>query len=95
MGRATNLGIPVIKGVLNRFGSEPFTLWWDLSYVSAWLRHAGQADDALFRLYTSILVLDLMGEYGHISNGNETQSTPAGEAALRLALEHNLKLARL
>ncbi|WP_141720110.1 hypothetical protein [Rhizobium sp. YK2] len=63
--------------------------------MSTWLRHAGQADDALFSLYTSILVLDLMGEYGHISNGNETQSTPAGEAALRLALEHNLKLARL
>jgi aminoglycoside phosphotransferase len=65
-----------------------------VGYVSAWLRHAGHADDSLFRLYTSILVLDLMGEYGHISNGNGTPSTPEGETALRIALETNFKLAR-
>ena len=29
------------------------------SYVSSWLRHAEYADDRLFRLYTSVLLLDL------------------------------------
>lgn len=65
-----------------------------VSYVSAWLRHAGQADDQLFRLYTNVFLLDLMAEHGQIFNGNEAPSTPTERAALRRALECNLNLAR-
>jgi len=65
-----------------------------MSYVFAWLRHAGQTDDRLFRLYTSVLLLDLMAEHGHIFNGNETPSAPAVRARMQHALELNLKLAR-
>ncbi|KAA6490728.1 hypothetical protein EXN67_28035 [Rhizobium rhizogenes] len=64
-----------------------------VSYVSAWLRHAGQADDWLFRLYTTVLLLDLMGEHGNVFNGNETRSAPAVRATMLLALEYNLDLA--
>ncbi|NTF64942.1 phosphotransferase family protein [Rhizobium rhizogenes] len=64
-----------------------------VSYVSAWLRHAGQADDELFRLYTSVLLLDLMAEHGYVFNGNETPSAPAVRATMQFALEYNLNLA--
>ena len=64
-----------------------------VSYVSAWLRHAGQPDDKLFRLYTSVLLLDLMAEHGNIFNGNGTPSDPAVRATMQLALKYNLKLA--
>lgn len=65
-----------------------------VSYVDAWLRHAGQADDRLFRLYTSVLLLDLMAEHGHVFNGNETPLAPAVQAAMQSALEFNLNLVR-
>ena len=64
-----------------------------VSYVSAWLRHAGQPDDKLFRLYTSVLLLDLMAEHGNIFNGNGTPSDPAVRATMQLALKYNLELA--
>lgn len=64
-----------------------------VSYVSAWLRHAGQDDDWLFRLYTSVLLLDLMAEHGNVFNGNETPSDPAVRATMQLALKYNLDLA--
>ncbi|NTG00837.1 phosphotransferase [Agrobacterium rhizogenes] len=64
-----------------------------VSYVSAWLRHAALADDWLFRLYTSVLLLDLMAEHGNVFNGNETQSAPSVRATMQLALEYNFDLA--
>ena len=45
-------------------------------YVSAWMRHAGQADDRVFQLYVAIFLLDLMSEHGHDFNGNQRQSSP-------------------
>jgi len=40
-------------------------------YVSAWLHHAGQPDDQVFRLYVAVFLLDLMAEHGQVFNGNE------------------------
>jgi aminoglycoside phosphotransferase (APT) family kinase protein len=62
------------------------------TYVSAWLRHAGHADDGIFRLYVSLFLLDLMSEHGQPFNGNEPPSTPNARRALRYAFEHNLAL---
>jgi|SRR5271155_823343 len=64
------------------------------SYVSAWLRHATQADDRIFRLYVSLFLLDLMSEHGQAFNGNERPSTPDARAALRRAFERNLAILR-
>jgi hypothetical protein len=58
-----------------------------VSYVSAWLRYAGQSDDAVFRLYVMLFVVDLMAEHGHVFNGNIRPSTPEGQAALYQAFE--------
>jgi aminoglycoside phosphotransferase (APT) family kinase protein len=63
-------------------------------YVSAWMRHAGQADDVVFRLYVAVFVLDLMSEHGQIFNGNERRSTPDVRAALIGAFERGLALIR-
>jgi hypothetical protein len=65
-----------------------------VSYVSAWLRHARQTDDRLFRLYMSLFLLDLMSEHGQIFNGNQRPSTPEARAALKRAFERNLALVR-
>jgi hypothetical protein len=65
-----------------------------VSYVSAWLRHARQTDDRLFRLYVSLFLLDLMSEHGQIFNGNQRPSTPEARAALKRAFERNLALVR-
>jgi aminoglycoside phosphotransferase len=62
-----------------------------IQYVSSWLRHAGQPDDAVFRLYVSIFLLDLMSEHGQAFNGNERRSTPETRAALRHAFEESLR----
>ena len=64
------------------------------SYVSSWLRHADYADDRLFRLYVSVLLLDLMATHGHVSNGNESPSMPKVRARMERALDANLKLAQ-
>ena len=61
-------------------------------YVTAWLRHAGAADDRIFRFYVGLFLLDLMGEHGHAFNGNQAPSTPEGRAALLRAFEENLVL---
>lgn len=61
-------------------------------YVSAWLRHARQTDDRIFRLYVSLFLRDLMSEHGQVFNGNERPSTPDARAALRRAFERNLAL---
>ncbi|HEV2652139.1 MAG TPA: aminoglycoside phosphotransferase family protein [Rhizomicrobium sp.] len=45
-------------------------------YVAALLRHAGQADDRVFRLYVAVLLLDLMSEHGHDFNGNQGPTEP-------------------
>lgn len=63
-----------------------------VSYVAAWLRHAGQQDDATFRLYVVLFLLDLMGEHGHAFNGNERPSDPVARASLQRAFEENLRL---
>jgi aminoglycoside phosphotransferase (APT) family kinase protein len=57
------------------------------SYVAAWLRHAGQSEDAVFRLYVALFILDLMSEHGHVFNGNIRPSTPEDRAALYQAFE--------
>jgi aminoglycoside phosphotransferase len=56
-------------------------------YVSAWLHHAGQPDDRVFRLYVALFLLDLMAEHGQSFNGNERPSTPEARAALCCAFE--------
>jgi aminoglycoside phosphotransferase (APT) family kinase protein len=58
-----------------------------VGYVSAWLRHAGQSDDAIFRLYVALFVLDLMAEHGHSFNDNVRPSTPESRAALHRTFE--------
>ena len=60
-------------------------------YVSAWLEHAGHADDAIFQLYVAIFLLDLMSEHGHAFNGNEQPSNPRQRAVLLEALEATLR----
>ncbi len=62
-------------------------------YVSAWLGHAGQADDAMFRLYVAAFLLDLMSEHGQVFNGNEQPSTPEARARLLTAFDANMQLA--
>lgn len=44
-------------------------------YVGHWLDAAGFKDDELFRLYVALFLLDLMGEYGQVFNGNERPLT--------------------
>jgi hypothetical protein len=61
-------------------------------YVSAWMRHAGHADDHVFRLYVGLFLLDLMSEHGQSFNGNVRPSTPDGRAALNRAFAGNLHL---
>lgn len=63
-------------------------------YVSAWLTHAGQVDDALFRLYVTVFLLDLMAEHGQAFNGNEQPSRPQARAQLLHAFQESLKNAR-
>jgi aminoglycoside phosphotransferase len=58
-------------------------------YVQAWLRHAGQSDDSVFRLYVLVFLLDLMSEHGQTFNGNE-RSLPG--ASLRSAFKEGLHL---
>jgi aminoglycoside phosphotransferase len=59
-------------------------------YISAWMRHAGLRDDRLFQLYVALFLLDLMGEHGHVFNGNDSPSTPAARAALLRAFSARL-----
>jgi aminoglycoside phosphotransferase (APT) family kinase protein len=57
-----------------------------VTYVSAWLRHARQSDDRVFRLYVLIFLLDLMSEHGQVFNGNSRLSTSDDRSALRGAV---------
>ena len=60
-------------------------------YVSAWLRHAGQADDRRFRLYVLVFLLELLSEHGHSFNGNNARpSPPEGRTVLRRAFDAGL-----
>jgi aminoglycoside phosphotransferase (APT) family kinase protein len=56
-------------------------------YVTYWLEAAGHVDDATFRLYVALFLLDLMAEHGQIFNGNERPSTPEARAGLLAALD--------
>jgi aminoglycoside phosphotransferase (APT) family kinase protein len=58
-----------------------------VGYVSAWLRHAGQSDNAVFRLYVALFMVDLMSEHGHVFNGNICPSRPEDRAGLYQAFE--------
>ncbi|WP_168263486.1 phosphotransferase family protein [Rhizobium leguminosarum] len=62
-------------------------------YVSAWLRHAEQPDDPIFRLYVSLFLLDLMAEHGQVFNGNERTSAPEERASLRQAFQDTVQFA--
>jgi aminoglycoside phosphotransferase (APT) family kinase protein len=46
-------------------------------YVDAWLEAAGAADDAVFRLYVALFLVDFMSEHGQDFNGNQRPSVPA------------------
>ena len=60
-----------------------------LRYVAAWLRHAGQTDDAVFRCYVTVFLLDLMSEHGQTFNGNARPSAARARAALARAFDDN------
>jgi aminoglycoside phosphotransferase (APT) family kinase protein len=61
-------------------------------YVSAWLRHAGESDDSVFRLYVLVFLLDLMSEHGQTFNGNERAWPSEARSSLRRAFEDGLRL---
>jgi aminoglycoside phosphotransferase (APT) family kinase protein len=61
-------------------------------YVSAWLRHARESDDSVFRLYVLIFLLDLMSEHGQTFNGNERPWPSEARSSLRRAFENGLRL---
>ncbi len=63
-----------------------------IRYVEHWLRHAGAEDDAMFRLYVALFLLDLMGEHSNVFNGNQRPSTPQARASLIRALDANVRL---
>lgn len=42
----------------------------ELDYVGTWLDAMGLADDALFRFYIAVFLLDFMSEHGMVFNGN-------------------------
>lgn len=60
-------------------------------YISAWLGHSDQPDDATFRLYVLIFLLDFMSEHGQSFNGNERASSPEIRSALYSAFEESLR----
>lgn len=45
------------------------------TYVDAWMRIAGHADNRLFRLYVAVFLLDLMSEHGQTFNAAPRPST--------------------
>jgi aminoglycoside phosphotransferase len=63
------------------------------AYTDAWLRHAGLADDRLFRLYISLFLLDFMAEHGTRFNGNEAPSSPEARTRLRALFDESLRQA--
>ena len=68
------------KAVLLAYGGP-------LHYVDAWMRAAGHDDDAVFRFYVALFLVDLMAEHGHVSNGNERPSTPEQRQGLLVAFD--------
>jgi len=64
-----------------------------VEYVSAWLRHARQQDDQIFRLYVSLFLLDLMAEHGQMFNGNRLPSGLETRSSLSRVFQDSLKLA--
>lgn len=62
-----------------------------VEYVSAWLRNAGKPDDATFRFYVSLFLLDLMAEHGQAFNGNERVSAPKERGSLLRAFQNSLQ----
>jgi aminoglycoside phosphotransferase len=59
-------------------------------YVSAWLQHARQSDDSIFRLYVVLFLLDLMSEHGQTFNGNERPASSEARSSLQKAFEDGL-----
>ncbi|HEY4200981.1 MAG TPA: aminoglycoside phosphotransferase family protein [Devosiaceae bacterium] len=62
-----------------------------VAYVDYWLAAADEKDDALFRLYVALFLLDLMGNHGQVFNGNQRPSQPKERARLLAAFEESLK----
>jgi len=60
-------------------------------YVEAWMQAAGWRDDALFRLYVALFLVDFMGEHGQDFNGNRVASTPETRAHLTATFAHALR----
>ncbi len=61
-----------------------------LGYVTTWLAHADQAQDALFDFYVTTFLLDFMSEHGTAFNGNEAPSDPEGRETLLKLFEESL-----
>ena len=59
-------------------------------YVASWMRQAGHADDAVFRLYVAVFLLDLMSEHGHDFNGNQSATSPDQRGALLQAFRREM-----
>jgi aminoglycoside phosphotransferase (APT) family kinase protein len=51
-------------------------------YVEMWMRAAGWEDDAVFRFYIALFLLDFMGEQGEARNGNEPPSDAVARGRL-------------
>lgn len=68
------------KAVLLAYGGP-------LHYVDAWMRAAGQDDDAVFRFYVALFLVDLMAEHGQVFNGNERPSTLEQRRGLLVAFD--------
>ncbi len=63
-------------------------------YVELWMRAAGWDDDAVFRFYVALFLLDFMAEHGHGFNGNQPPSEPAARERLTALFEAALAEAR-
>ncbi|MFL9988096.1 phosphotransferase family protein [Paraburkholderia sediminicola] len=71
------------RAVIHAYGGQQ-------QYVSAWLRHAGQAEDSLFQLYVAVFLLHLMSDQGQTFNGEGRPCSPQGRAILLRAFRETL-----
>ncbi|MBV8167617.1 MAG: aminoglycoside phosphotransferase family protein, partial [Alphaproteobacteria bacterium] len=61
------------------------------AYVDHWMQHARFRDDAVFRLYVALFLVDLMSEHGQRFNDNPPPSTETRRAILREAFTDALR----
>jgi len=62
-------------------------------YVTLWMRHAGWADDGVFRLYVALCLADFMSELGHSFNGNLAPTSPGERATLKRLFDQAVRVA--